>query len=167
MPNALYLLSQYDRHATSSTTSKVSNRKAPINKMKFSLQSQDSGEPLLMQKSKTSTDASKHQNYNRTEILYYFNLLMHHFTNHNSTQQATHRDMEGEQAHKHVRIQYTHTTHHTHMNKISCDWLTKQQAETPSMLKTCTWQKHVGMFVYLRNQTEWDHSLSHVSCSLC
>lgn len=121
MPNALYLLSQYDRHATSSTTSKVSSEKAPINKMKFSLQSQDSSAPLLMQKSKTSTDASKHQNYNRNEILYYFNLLMHHFTNHNSTQQATHRDMEGEQAHKHVRIQYTHTTHHTHMNKISCD----------------------------------------------
>lgn len=43
---------QYDCRSTSSTASKVSNVKAPINKMKFNLQSRESSEPLLMQKSK-------------------------------------------------------------------------------------------------------------------
>lgn len=37
----------------------------------------------------------------------------------------------------------------------------------PSMPGGCTCHKYLGMFMYLRNQMEWDHSLSHVSCSLC
>lgn len=69
-------------------------------------------------------------------------VLMHYVTTHSTLQQATD----------------AHSQAHRHMHN------------TPQINPACleaARHNNLGMFMYLRNQMEWDHSLSHVSCSLC